>query len=90
MTSRVSYCGEEPWLTVSSNIAPSIAVANQERDSQINPERLKRARTVAAPHYRARLNMTSSLVSGKTPSFVNFNSRSVSDVMVRFSVGSPT
>jgi hypothetical protein len=69
---------------------PSIAVADQERESQINPERLKSARTVAVPHYCARLNTTSSLVSGKTPSLVNFNSRSVSDVMVRFSVGSPT
>jgi hypothetical protein len=44
---------------------------------------------LTVPGYFARLNTTSSVVLGNKPGLVNFNSLSVSEVMVRFSVGSP-
>src|SRR5450631_1063327 len=45
---------------------------------------------LTVPSYFTRLNTTSSVVPGNKPGLVNFNSLSVSEVMVRFSVGSPT
>src|SRR5580692_411539 len=44
---------------------------------------------LTVPGYFARLNTTSSIVLGNKPGLVNFNSLSVSEVIVRFSVGSP-
>jgi hypothetical protein len=59
-------------------------IARRSRHFAFVPER-----DVKAPDYVARLNTTSSFVLGNTPCLVNFNSYSVSEAIVRFSVGSP-
>jgi hypothetical protein len=67
-------------LPVTSGLPRSTDIIRPARHVRLVPEA-----DLTVPGYFARLNTTSSVVLGNKPGLVNFNSLSVSEVMVRFS-----